>query len=315
MKEIPNNMFKPVFFIILTLALVINLLLILPKAVDLVSTRVIATNIPNNSTGEQAKQILGTEKIFLPPLSYGLAAPEILARALVIEDLDSNLILLSKNPSSRIPIASTTKIMTALVACDIYRPNDVLTVPDLSEVPGSTMGLISGETLMVRSLLYGLLLNSGNDAAYALSYNYPGGTLAFVEAMNKKAQTLGLSNTHFDNPAGFDGDGHYSSAIDLAEIAKEANRNSQLQRIFSTKETIVYSSDKIISHYLKNLNKLLILPGVLGMKTGTTPLAKENLVTLVERDNHTILIVLLGSNDRFGETEKLIDWVFANYSW
>lgn len=294
---------------------VVSLLIALPQALDLIKTPVVSYNIPNNLIGNQVTQVLGKEKITLPPTSKNTPAPQVSAKAVLIEDLDSNNLLFVKNSNLRLPIASTTKIMTALIASEQFRPNEILTVPDLSNIPGSHMGLQAGETLMLRSILYGMLLNSGNDAAYTVSYNYPGKTFAFVNAMNQKVLQLNLLDTHFDNPAGFDSIDHYSSAADLAKISKVAIEDPQLQRIFSTKETIVYSSDKAVVHSLKNLNKLLDIPGVIGIKTGTTPLAKENLVGLVERDGHKILTVVLNSNDRFGESTQLIDWVFVNYEW
>ncbi|MFH1536262.1 MAG: D-alanyl-D-alanine carboxypeptidase, partial [Patescibacteria group bacterium] len=181
---------------------------------------------------------------------------------------------------------------------------------------GSRVGLFNGEDLSFRSLLYGMLLNSGNDAAFTLAENYPGGILGFVSAMNKKVLELGLQNTHFDNPAGFDSPNHYSSASDLAKITQEALKDSTLTRIFATKETNIVSLDKKYTHQLFNLNKLLEkVRGVVGVKTGTTEEAKENLVTLVERDGRKILLVVLGSNDRFLETTRLIDWVDSNFAW
>lgn len=167
-----------------------------------------------------------------------------------------------------------------------------------------------------RSLLYGMLLNSGNDASFAIAENFPGGVEEFVAAMNRKAQDLGLQDTNFDNPAGFDNPKHFSSASDLAEIAQEALKNAQLARIFATKDTEVVSWDKRYKHQLSNLNKLLSkVHGVLGVKTGYTKEAKENLVTLVEREGHRLLLVVLGSDDRFGETESLIEWAYGNFVW
>ncbi|OGZ38781.1 MAG: hypothetical protein A3E90_02395 [Candidatus Portnoybacteria bacterium RIFCSPHIGHO2_12_FULL_40_11] len=161
-----------------------------------------------------------------------------------------------------------------------------------------------------------MLLNSGNDAAYTLAENYPGKTLGFVSAMNKKTMELNLTNTHFDNPAGFDSPNQYSSAEDLAKITEEALKNYQLVKIFATKETSIVSLNKKYTHQLFNLNKLLSsVSGVLGVKTGTTEAAKESLVTLVERSGHRVLLVLLGSDDRFDETTRLIDWTYANFNW
>ncbi len=206
--------------------------------------------------------------------------------------------------------------MTALVASDYFKQNSVLTVSSSAYIPGSRVGLINGEDLSFRSMLYGMLLNSGNDAAFAIAENYPGGVLGFVSAMNKKAAEMNLKNSHFDNPAGFDSPNHYSSAADLAKITGEAIKNYQLARIFATKETNIVSLNKRYTHQLLNLNKLLAdVNGVLGVKTGTTEGAKENLVTLVEREGHRVLLVVLGSNDRFGETTRLIDWTYSNFEW
>jgi D-alanyl-D-alanine carboxypeptidase len=290
-------------------------LLSLPKAVNLTASLVEAKNIPTNKVLENTEKVAGVS-IVIPKLKSDFTnVPFVSATAVIIKDLSSGTLLYVKDPDKRVPIASTTKIMTALVASEYFRPADVLKVYETSLVSGSSMGLKLGEEMTFRSLLYGMLLNSGNDAAFTIADNYPGGKDAFVKAMNVKAQNLGLINTHFENPAGFDDINHYSSANDLAKIAEAAISNSQFARIVSTKDTVVFSIDKQSEHQLKNLNKLLNLPGVLGIKTGTTPIAKENLVALVDRNNEKILIVVLGSDDRFAETEKMLDWAYANFTW
>ena len=206
--------------------------------------------------------------------------------------------------------------MTALVAVEYFKPGDILEVPDdLGNINGSSMGLKAGEQMTFRSILFGMLLNSGNDAAYTIAENYPGGKDTFIDKMNQKAASLGLLNSHFDNPAGYDSPDHFSTASDLAKIAAVASDNIQIAKVVATRETEVASVDLKFIHPLKNLNKLLDIPGMLGMKTGTTPLARENLVSLMERDGHIVLMVVLGSEDRFGETKKLIDWTFANFTW
>jgi serine-type D-Ala-D-Ala carboxypeptidase (penicillin-binding protein 5/6) len=305
----------PILYAIIFALISINVLLGLPKAVNLTQTIVSAKNIPSNVPSENKENIAGVKKIIPLPKDNTIQIPSVSATAIIIKDLESGVLLYVKDPDKKVPIASTTKIMTALVASDYFKANDVLEAKDISLVSGSSMGLKSGEKLTFRSLLYGMLLNSGNDAAYTLADNYPGGRNDFIDAMNAKSSKIGLVNTHFDNPAGFDSDNHYSSAFDLAKIAEEAIANNQLARIVSTKETTVFSIDKESEHDLKNLNKLLDMPGVLGIKTGTTPAAKENLVGLIERDGHKILTVVLGSNDRFGETEKLINWSYSNFTW
>ncbi|MBI2019184.1 D-alanyl-D-alanine carboxypeptidase [Candidatus Daviesbacteria bacterium] len=278
---------------------------------DFVDNLIVSLQIPQNNS-----QIAGVQKYNIPPISKNLPVPSFSARAVLIKDLGTGSALFQKDVNISYPIASTTKIITALVANEYFKQNSVLTVGKSAAMPGSKVGLYQGEDLSFRSLLYGMLLNSGNDAAFALAENYPGGVLGFVSAMNKKVMDLELKNTHFDNPAGFDSPKHYSSAADLAVITEEALKDSTLARIFATKETNIVSLDKKYTHQLFNLNRLLSdVKGVLGVKTGTTEGAKENLVTLVERDGHKVLLVLLGSDSRFAETTKLIDWTYSNFDW
>lgn len=310
--------FLPAFYILAVLALAAGFLLSLPKALSLVESKASAASIPSNKVlfpAQAQAEVAGAQKSYPPPKDLGNPPPILSAAGVLVEDLDSGFLFYAKDPNKRVPIASTTKIMTALVSADHFKANDVLTVGSGSMVEGSSMGLKAGEQLTFRSLLYGMLLNSGNDAAYTIAANYPGGVPGFVGVMNQKAKNLGLNNTNFENPAGFDNPNHYSSASDLAKIAALVEGNYQLARVVATKDTTVASLDKTLIHPLKNLNKLLSLPGVLGVKTGFTPKARENLVGLVERDGHKVLTVVLGSEDRFGETEQLINWVFANFLW
>lgn len=295
----------------LLLIIGISISIFLPTWLDFFQDFLITWEIPANSS-----QVAGVQKYNTPPVSHGVGAPVVSAKALLIKDLATGTFLLQKDANLSLPIASTTKIMTALVADKYFKQNDILTVSKNSLTGGSTVGLNLDESLSFRSLLYGMLLNSGNDAAYTIANNYPGSLPAFVAAMNQEVQSLGLRNTHFDNPAGFDSPKHFSSAADLAIISEEALKQADLARVFATKETDILSLDKKYDHHLVNLNKLLSsVSGVLGIKTGTTDLAKENLVTLVERNGHRVLFVLLGSNDRFSETIKLINWVYNNFTW
>lgn len=293
--------------IILTLIVVT----VLPFVINFSEKYLISLEIPKNNS-----QVAGIQKYNLPPFDQHIPVPDISARAILVKDLGTNTILYQKNASISFPIASTTKIMTALVASEYFNANSVLTVREGARVSGARVGLASGENLNFRSLLYGMLLSSGNDAAYAIAENYPGGVLGFISAMNKKAANLNLINTRFDNPAGFDSPKHFSSAKDLAVITQEALKNPALARIFATKQTSIVSLDKRYNHELINLNRLLSqVRGVLGVKTGFTEQAKENLVTLVDRDSNRILTVVLGSNDRFGESTKLIEWAYENFIW
>lgn len=287
------------------------LVMLIPSFVNTLDQTLTGPQIPLNNSS-----ILAVQKINIPPISRNIPFPNILAKAILIKDLTTGTFLYQKDINTPLPPASTTKVMTALVSSEYFKPNSSLTIKNAANIPGASAGLIQGETLSFRSLLYGMLLPSGNDAAFAIAENYPGSVIGFVSAMNKKAAQLGLSSTHFDNPAGFDSLSHYSSAKDLASVTEEALKSPQLSRIFATKETDIVSLDKKYAHKLYNLNKLLSqIPGVLGIKTGKTALAKENLITLVERDGHKILYVLLGSDDRFLETTLLIDWVNSNFEW
>ncbi len=298
------------------LVVAIIMLMALPKTLHLTQTSVLSANILNAKTFNSSEtEVAGLETQVILPTSRGISAPKISAAGSIVIDVDTKTVLFDKDADKRLPIASTTKIMTALVASEYYKPNSVLVVNDRSLVEGSTMGLRLGEQISFRSLLYGMMLNSGNDAAFTIAQNYPGGLAGFVQAMNEKAKALGLSNTHFDNPAGFDAPDHYSSAADLAKIALEAEENIQLSRVVATKEAAVVNIDKSIGHELKNLNVLLNVPGVMGIKTGFTPLAKENFVGLIERENHKVLTVVLGSEDRFGETKNLMEWTYQNFTW
>lgn len=291
--------------------LAIAIATVVPFLVDSMDSLLISLQIPQNNS-----QVAGIQKYNIPPISKNLPLPNFAARAVLIKDLTTNTTLYQKDADVSLPIASTTKIMTSLVASEYFKQNSILTVESSANTPGSKVGLVNGENLTFRSLLYGMLLNSGNDAAYTIAENYPGKILGFISAMNKKVLELSLKNTHFDNPAGFDSPNHYSSAADLSKITEEALKDYQLARIFATKETNIVSLNKKYTHQLLNLNKLLSqINGVLGVKTGTTREAKENLVTLVERDGHRVLLVVLGSNDRFGETTRLIDWTYTNFTW
>lgn len=294
----------------------LGILALTPKVVEIAETK---TQFLGNQI-LPSTAVLGTEKhtsqnTLTQILSRDLAPPSFSSKVVLAQDFETGKVLFEKNMNQRVAPASTTKIMTALVAQEHFRPADILTVPQEAMVGGSTMGLKVGEQLTFRSLLYGMLLNSGNDAAYTIAFNYPGGYNAFIDRMNQKALSLGLKDTNFVNPAGFDNPNHYSSAFDLSLIAKQSALNPQLARIVSTEQTQILSWDKTHTYNLKNLNKLLAEQGVIGIKTGTTEQAGENLVGLVERDGRKVLTVVLGSVNRFGETKSLIEWVFSNYSW
>lgn len=265
-------------------------------------------------------ETLGFKDLLPTPLPYpvkngSLEFPELSAKSVVILDIGSSVLLYQKDPDLRLLPASTTKIMTALVALESYSLGEVLTVGD-SKTEGNKIKLIAGEQITVENLLYGLLVGSGNDAALVLAERFPGGVASFVSAMNKKASDLKLNDTHFTNPIGFDEEGHYSTAGDLARLAWVALKNKTFTNIVAQPEVTVTDVSGKIIHEFKNTNELVgKIDGVRGVKTGWTQNAGECLVSFIERNGEKIIIVLLGSDDRFGETRKIIDWVFNNYEW
>jgi D-alanyl-D-alanine carboxypeptidase len=251
----------------------------------------------------------------LPTLKDGAKFPILSSQSVMAVDLTSGVTLYEKDPNKALLPASTTKIVTALVALDTYEENQVLKVGRVS-IEGQKMGLVMGEEMKFIDLLNGLLIYSANDAAEVLAQNHPGGRALFIGLMNKKVKDLGLTNTHFTNPVGLDDGAQYSTTRDLVVVSKYAMKNPIFKEIVGTKEKTVYSTDGKLIHRLTNINKLLgTVPGVMGVKTGWTENARENLVTYVERDSKKVIIVVLGSSDRFGETKELIDWIFDSYSW
>ncbi len=240
---------------------------------------------------------------------------EITASGVVVVDVDSGVFLYTRNGEVLLAPASTTKILAALVVLDHYQLEDIVTVKTVAS-NGQVMGLVPGERMTVENLLYGMLIQSGNDAAYALAEHFPGGTPKFVEAMNAKAQELHLTKSTFTNPVGYDDPNHKMTPLDLARLARIALDNKTVAKMVAIPEITISDVTHTYFHPLKNINQLLgRIPGVGGIKTGWTEEAGENLVTLVERNGHRVIIVVLQSKDRFGETAKLIDWVFANYAW
>jgi D-alanyl-D-alanine carboxypeptidase (penicillin-binding protein 5/6) len=251
----------------------------------------------------------------IPILNEKTTKPILTALSIYAADIDSGLTLYEKNSEEPILPASTTKIVTALVAMDYYLLDDVITVGDIS-VPGQKMNLVKNEKISARDLLYGLLIFSANDAAEVLAEGYPGGRGEFIDSMNRKAEKIKLSNTSFTNPTGLDGGDHYSTARDLVRAASYAIQKPFFAEVVATTEKKVTSIDGKTVHNLTNINELVgEIDGVLGVKTGWTENAQENLITFINRDEKRVMIALLGSEDRFSETKELIDWIFDNYSW
>lgn len=238
------------------------------------------------------------------------------ATALYVVDRETGVVLFEKAAEELRYPASTTKLMTALVARDVYDLDTVLTVRKEAFSEGTAVGFLVGEQLTVRDLLAGLLIYSGNDAAFVLANNAPGGYGAFVEQMNQKAQKLGLKQTRFMNPSGLDNPEQQTTAVDLARLSEAVLNDPILAQIVATKELTITDRTGVWKHPLFNRNLLLhTVPGVFGVKTGTTEGAGENLVTGIKRDNHEYFVVMLGSQGRYAETQQLIQWLAEQYRW
>ena len=241
--------------------------------------------------------------------------PILSAQAVLAVDVDSGVYLFEKDPDQPFLPASTTKIITALVALDTFSQNDVL-IAFNPGVDGQKMRLVAGEQMTFGNMLKGLLIMSANDAAKVIAQNYPGGEEDFVVAMNEKTGELGLFDSYFTNPAGLDNFEQVTTARDMAILGIYAMQNKKFAEVVQLQAEVVTSTDGQIVHNLKTTNLLLgNVDGVVGIKTGWTENARENLITFVERDGKTIVIALLGSQDRFGETEQLINWIMQNYEW
>ena len=240
---------------------------------------------------------------------------DVTAEGVVVLDIDSGVFLFKRNEGELLSPASTTKILTALVALDSYNLDDIVTVKTVVN-DGQVMGLVAGERITIENLLFGALVHSGNDAAWALAEHYPGGVDSFVEAMNAKAQALRLTKSTFTNPVGYDSPLHKMTPLDLARLGSIALGNKVIAKMVAIPQITVSDVTHTYFHPLRNVNELLgKIPGVGGIKTGWTEEAKENLITLFERDGHRLILVVLKSGDRFGDTTKLIDWIFTNYKW
>ena len=231
-------------------------------------------------------------------------ALEVSATAAVLMDADMGQVLYEKNGDRQMLIASTTKIMTALVVLEHAAPDDVITVTPDHMAEGSSMYLKAGETVRVEELLYGLLLCSGNDAALALT-ECAGGLTPFVALMNEKAAALGMARTSFVNPNGLDADGHYSTARDMAVLAAAAMENPTFRRICSSR------SVTIGQRTMENHNRLLRqMEGCVGLKTGYTQAAGRTLVSCTEREGCRLVAVTLQDGNDWADHAALYDYGF-----
>jgi len=257
------------------------------------------------------KKITGTVAALLAAvLLLPCKAQALSAQKAILMDAQTGRTLYEKSADSRSLIASTTKIMTALIVCEQCNVLDRMRIPkEAVGIEGSSMYLKEGEVLTVQELLYGLMLHSGNDAAVALAI-YCGGTVeGFAGLMNDKAYRLGLTGTHFENPNGLDSPGHYSTARDLAVLTAYAMRNPIFRQTVSTKTV------RIGERTLTNHNKLLWrVDGADGVKTGYTKAAGRILVSSATRDGRRLVAVTINDGNDWADHKALLEDGFSKYT-
>lgn len=262
-----------------------------------------------------------------PVIKDGSKAPQINVGSAILIDVPSFKIMYAINSDRKVSIASTTKIMSALVVLEEYpdKLNETVTITkDMVNVEGSDIQLKAGEKITVVNLMKGLLIMSGNDTAYSLA-DYFEGRNEFVKKMNEKAKHLGIYNTEFKDPAGLNDEG-YSTASDLAVMATYAMRNKQFADIVKSPKATITSVDGKFMHELKNSNRLILpeeqlyYPPAIGIKTGFTNEAGHCLVSEAVNNNHQILSVILNTDENTltasaKESKKLLEWGLNNWEW
>jgi D-alanyl-D-alanine carboxypeptidase (penicillin-binding protein 5/6) len=243
------------------------------------------------------------------------AAPVTAAKSAVVMDVASRRVLYKKNPHVKLPMASTTKIMTAILAIEMGDLADVVTVsPRAAGVEGSSIYLERGEKLTLEDLLYGLMLRSGNDAAVAIAEHIGGTVENFANLMNRKAYQIGARNTHFVNPHGLHDDKHYTTAYVLALISAYAMENPVFRVIVSTKQKKIPWEGRNYSRVLQNKNALLWdYEGANGIKTGYTKISRRCLASAALRFGMQLVCVVLDCQPWFEDSMALLDFGFENY--
>ncbi len=240
---------------------------------------------------------------------------QISANAAVVLEAGTGRVLYEKNAHEKMPMASTTKVMTALVAIEYGNLNDVVTVSsNASGIEGSSIWLSAGEKMTLSDMLYGLMLASGNDAAVAIAEHIGGSVDAFADMMNKKAQEIGAYDTHFSNPNGLPVKDHYTTAYDLALISAYAMRNPAFCEIVKTQYKTLPWEGHEWDRVVKNKNKILWnYEGGNGIKTGFTKEAGRCLAAAAQRDGMQLVSVVLSAPNMFEDCMALMDYGFHNY--
>lgn len=247
------------------------------------------------------------------PVRALAAQPSLSAQSAVLMAADTGKLLFTQNSQERLPMASTTKIMTALLALESGDLDAVFTVdPQAIQVEGSSMGLQKGDQVTMRVLAYGMLLQSGNDGANAAAVRIAGSTAAFAELMNQRAQEIGMLNTHFVTPSGLDDEQHYTTAEDMARLARVALQNPDFLEICSASTAKVSYGNPPYDRWMTNHNRLLReYSGCIGVKTGFTKKSGRCLVSAAERDGVRLIAVTLNAPSDWADHKALLDYGFS----
>lgn len=264
--------------------------------------------------------VLAAGLMRFPAFAEPAAEPAVEAAALsgsavssILINADTGEVLYENNADEERAIASTTKIMTALLTLEAGQLDRRFTVDSMAiRVEGTSMGLREGDIVTRRALCYGMLLPSGNDAANAAAVDVAGSMTAFAEKMNGKAAALGMTNTHFVNPSGLDADGHYSTARDMAVLTRAALKNEEFREICGLSSAALSFGNPPSRRTLYNSNKLLArYEGCIGVKTGFTDNARRCLVSAAERDGVTLIAVTLSAADDWNDHTRLLNYGFT----
>lgn len=248
----------------------------------------------------------------LPPRAHAL---EVSAQYACLMDAATGRVFYEKNARERHSMASTTKIMTALVALESCSPDDIVTVSaNAAGTEGSSIYLAAGEKLRMEDLLYGLMLHSGNDAAIAVAEHVSGSVEEFAARMTQKARDIGAKDTQFKNPNGLDADGHYTTAYDLALITRYALKNERFAQIVATRKKSIPWESKDWDRVLVNHNKLLTMyDGCVGVKTGFTKKTGRCLVSAAVRDGWEVIAVTLNAPNDWQDHTNMLNYAFDSY--
>lgn len=250
----------------------------------------------------------------LSPCAYALSSSDISAECATVIEFKTGKALFSKNADTKHAMASTTKIMTAIIALEKANPDDIVTVSaNAASTEGSSIYIEAGEKIRMSDLVYGLMLNSGNDAAVAIAEHISGSVSDFCKEMNDKVKELGLLNTQFKNPNGLFEEGHFTTASDLAEITRYAMENELFREIVKTKSKTVKLVDTNRELYFGNHNKMLWnYEGAIGVKTGYTKDTGRCLVSSAEKDGCVLIAVTLDAPNDWTDHKTLLDYGFSS---